>query len=56
MLRLQEKKDMIFAAALTVQRIYRGHLGRASYRTAASQALTECHVAGSLHALNEKVK
>jgi hypothetical protein len=45
-LRTQEKKDLIFAAALSVQRVYRGHLGRCEFRAERSRSDME-HTVGA---------
>jgi len=47
-LRMQEKKDLIFAAALTVQRAFRGHLGRLKYQAELQRTDTENVVAACI--------
>ena len=46
LLRTQEKKDLIFSAALSVQRVYRGHLGRCEFRAERSRSDME-HTVGA---------
>ena len=47
-LRFQEKTDLIFAAVLLVQRVYRGHLGRSNCKLEALRNDTESRVAAVL--------